>query len=48
MVFLIGWLLCLIIKKKEIDDNCQIQHLTNKYANQDSLHGNIKLKDAIK
>lgn len=35
-------------KKKEIDDNCQIQHLTNKYANQDSLHGNIKLKDAIK
>ena len=35
-------------KKKEIDDNCQIQHLTNKYTNLDSLHGNIKLKDAIK
>ena len=36
------------IKEKEIDNNCQIQHLTNKYANLDSLHGNIKLKDAIK
>ena len=36
------------IKEKEIDYNCQIQHLTNKYANLDSLHGNIKLKDAIK
>lgn len=36
------------IKEKEIDYNCQIQHLTNKYTNLDSLHGNIKLKDAIK
>ena len=35
-------------KEKEIDYNCQIQHLTNKYTNLDSLHGNIKLKDAIK
>lgn len=36
------------IKEKEIDYNCQIQHLTNKYTNLNSLHGNIKLKDAIK
>jgi len=35
-------------KKKEIDVNCRIKHLSNKYTNLDSLHGNIKLKNAIK
>ena len=35
-------------EKKEIDVNCQIKHLSNKYTNLDSHHGNIKLKDAIK
>lgn len=35
-------------EKKEIDVNCRIKHLSNKYTNLDSLHGNIKLKNAIK
>ena len=34
--------------KKEIDENCQIKHLSNKYTNEKSAYGNIKLKDAIK
>ena len=35
-------------EKKEIDVSCRIKHLSNKYTNLDSLHGNIKLKNAIK
>lgn len=35
-------------EKKQIDINCQIKHLSNKYTNLASHHGNIKLKDAIK
>ena len=35
-------------KKKEVDLNCQIKHLTNKYTNLKSIHGNVKLKDALK
>ena len=34
-------------EKKEIDSNCQIKHLSNKYSNLKSLFGNIKVKDAI-
>jgi len=36
------------LEKKEIDENCQIKHLSNKYTNVKSAYGNIKLKDAIK
>ena len=34
-------------EKKEIDTNCQIKHLSNKYVNLKSWFGNIKVKDAI-
>ena len=34
--------------KKEIDNQCLIKHLSNKYSNTKSWHGNIKVKDAIK
>ena len=36
------------IKKKQINENCQIKHLSNKYTNLESSYGRIKLKDAIK
>ena len=36
------------IEKKQINENCQIKHLSNKYTNLESSYGRIKLKDAIK
>ena len=36
------------IKKKRIDSICEVQHLSNKYANTLSSFGNIKIEDAIK
>ena len=33
--------------EKEIDKNCQIKHLSNKYSNTKSWFGNIKVKDSI-
>ena len=34
--------------ENKIDNKCLIKHLSNKYSNTKSWHGNIKVKDAIK